>query len=245
MTVRILEKCYRSRWKGGVLARLILLVLLLAVIGFVTYKSITGHERERKKIRNIEDLKKAKVNVYVSDEDFWEEYFLAGLKIRSRLTDVTRREEQPQITEEVTISGPIYEDDEESGTLSMTIDPNGRIRGSWKGKTPEEEDQEYQCRVKGYVYPEAVYKGRIRKDRSKLFLLGRVQKLFPMGDSARPKCSMFIRGWLNNDYTADGKILFYESSMERTKAKVPILGRDEVTFDYTLIDAFDWEASAE
>jgi len=228
-------KLYSDKQKGGVLTGLILIIILL-VIGFIVYKSITKTHKKKywSSKWTSKDIKKAKVDVYVSDEDFWDEYHRIAAKIYL-LPVVTPRQEQPQITEEVTINGPIYNDIEQLGTLSMIIDPNGRIKGSWKGKTPKNKNKNYHCKLQGYFYPEAEH----RKDPSKLFLLGRVRKVQTIGDSSRPDCRTYIRGWLDSDYTAEGEILFYESVLEFKKVL-----KAESILNCTLIDTFNWEAKA-
>ena len=224
-------KLYSDKQKGSVLTGLILIIILLA-IGFIAYKSITKTHKKKywSSKWTSEEIKNAKVDAYISDEEFWNEYHWIAAKIYlSRI--VTPRQEQPQITEEVTINGPIYTDMGELGTLSMTIDPNGRITGSWEGKTPKNKDQDYHCKLIGSIYPEAEH----RKDASKLFLAGRVRKVQTIGGSLRPDCRIYIRGWFGGDYTAYGKILFYESNSDI---------REGVVLDCTLIDTFNWEAKA-
>ena len=224
-------KLYSDKQKGGVLTWLILIIILLA-IGFITYKLITKTHKKKYWSSKLtaEEIKNAKVNAYRSDEDFWDEYHWIAAKIYVSQI-VTPRQEQPQITEEVTINGPIYKNNEQSGMLSLIIDPNGRITGSWEGKTPKNKDQNYHCKLQGYFYPEAEH----RKDRSKLFLVGRVRTVQAIGDSSRPDGRIYIKGWLSGDYTAEGKILFYESSSDI---------REGVILDCTLIDTFNWDAKA-
>ena len=139
---------------------------------------------------------------------------------------MTPREEQPQITEEIVINGPIYNDMGELGTLSMAIAPNGAITGSWEGKTPENEDHDYRCKLIGSIYPEAEH----REDPRKLFLVGKVQ----MADSPELDCSVCIRGWLDSDYAAEGKILFYKQHIDLKSGLVTT----------PLIGTFNWEAKA-
>ncbi len=229
------SKLYSDKQKGGLLTWLILIIILLA-IGFIIYKSMTKpHKKEKYWSSNwtSEEIKNARVDAYVSDEEFWNEYHWIAAKIHV-LQSVTPKQGQPHITDEVTISGPIYNDAEQFGNLSMTIGPNGKITGNWKGKTPKNKDQDYHYKLKGYYYPEAEH----RKDPAKLFLLGLVQirTVETIGDSSRPDCRVYIRGWLEQDYTANGQILFYETNSDISEG---------VLLDCTLIDTFNWEAKVD
>ena len=134
---------YSDKQKGSLLTWLILIIILLA-IGFITYKLITKTHKKKywSSKWTAEEVLNAKVSAYVSDEEFWDEYHWMAAKIYVSQV-VIPRQEQPQITEEITINGPIYKKNEQLGMLSMTIDPNGRITGSWEGKTPKNKDQNY------------------------------------------------------------------------------------------------------
>lgn len=224
-------KLYSDKQKGGISTGLILIVILL-IVGFITYKSITKtHKRKYWSSKlTSEEIGNAKIDAYGSDDEFWDEYHWIAAKMYL-LQTVTPRQEQPQITEKVTINGPIYNDVEQFGNLSMTIDPNGRITGSWEGKTPKSKDQNYHCKLQGYFYPEAEC-----KDPSKLFMVGRVRRTQTIGDSSRPDCWIYIRGWLDHDYTANGQILFYDSNSNL---------KEGVVLDCTLIDIFNWEAKTD
>ena len=229
-----INKLYNQKQKGGGLTGLIFIIILLA-IGFVTCKSKTKTHKEETNTKEwrLEMYENEKVDVYASDEKFHKEWGVIAGKMRYAPTILTPRQEQPQITEEININGPIYNDLEQLGTLSMTIDPNGTITGRFEGKISKNKDKNYRGKLTGYIYPEAEHK----EGPGKLFLACKFDK-FLSNDPARLSASLSlvcIRGWLDSDYTAAGKIIFYECYSEILKG---------VPLDCTLIDSLNWEAKA-
>lgn len=67
-----------------------------------------------------------------------------------------------------------------------------------------------------------------------------------LSDISRKNMSGYVSGWLDSNYVATGKVLFYSKSESKwIEPKVPTIQKPELQIDKELIDTCTWEAEAD
>jgi len=127
--------------------------------------------------------------------------------------------DQPKITEILELRAhPYQENGGSGGKLSLYLNPNGFMEGSWSGEfriADENKGKEYTIMagaVEGSILPEKIYtdeKGQ--QDPSTLLLLTRgrldmIERIQKNGRVRHVNGWVYIAGWLNPDLSGSGKL---------------------------------------
>jgi hypothetical protein len=179
----------------------ILLLMLLAVVlmgVFVAFKSQRGYGV---KIEAGPELKNPPWNQ-------WQ-------KIRKHLARGglgTPDSQQPQISEDIGLTAPLFEDEKGRGTLTLVFRPDYTVKGSWQGKffVDPNRSREFElavCKIDGYLIPDETYVGvGKRSEPEKIYFLSKGNFILvdyneELHRTTKLSGSIFVSGWLLPDYT--------------------------------------------
>lgn len=179
----------------------ILLLMLLAVVlmgVFFTFKSWRGYGVKIEDGRELENppwKQWQKIQKYLAR---------GGLG--------TPDSQQPQISEGIGLTAPLFEDENGRGTIALAFRPDCTIKGSWQGRffVDPNRSREFElaaCKINGYLIPDETYVGvRNRSEPEKIYFLSKGNFILVDYNGALHRTtklsgSIFVSGWLLPDYT--------------------------------------------
>ena len=113
-----------------------------------------------------------------------------------------------------TFQAPVYRGQQQRGTITVTIDANGRVSCRWNAEY-EQTDRfyVYQASSKGNIDTKKTFINDGEKDKSKLFFItkGSYNKAAYKGKDYTEVASVedgqvFVTGWIDTDFSIDGLI---------------------------------------
>ena len=138
---------------------------------------------------------------------------------------------QPALSKRLFFDTSARVQDETRGQIALIISPDGDVGGNWSGqyyKKPKINFDIMGGKFEGQVYPRKLYRDEKGEDPSKLYFIAKGQFVvaetnFDKGTVFHRGGDIYVRGWLNTDYSAAGTIT--------------------ITSDEKYSEQFDWKAS--
>ena len=127
--------------------------------------------------------------------------------------------DQPKMTDTLRFKIPVYQDDFGRGQINFVLYSDGTIKGVWNGEYDRDEDA--YCTILA-----ASYSGNIdptkpciqngRHDSSKLYFITSgsytmLEKISSVGRERGINGLIYVRGWLDPNYTATGELFVTEN----------------------------------
>ncbi|MCJ7778076.1 MAG: hypothetical protein MUP16_07175 [Sedimentisphaerales bacterium] len=124
------------------------------------------------------------------------------------------KEGQPKILDNLFFAGQIVEDNEVKGGVELYILTDGRIKGMWGGiykPKPEITWEVTGSRFRGNIDPSKIYSDKDGEDPRKLYFIAKGKFLILETNSETGKIktatgAIYVTGWLDNEYSAVGKV---------------------------------------
>ena len=138
---------------------------------------------------------------------------------------------QPVITKMLTFDTNAYVGGEPRGAIGLMIFPDGTLNGAWSGQYYKRQKVNFDIMGGGFegrIYPRKIYRDEDGEDPTRLYLMAKGKFLIAETDFAKNTLFhrggyIYVRGWLNPDYSASGKII--------------------ITSDEKNFEEFDWKAA--
>ena len=127
--------------------------------------------------------------------------------------------DQPKITETIRFKMPVFEDNNPRGQINFVIYSNGAVKGVWNGEY--DRNEEVYCTVlaasfSGNIDPSKPWIENGKHDSSKLYFIASgtysmLEKLSMTGQNRGINGLVYLRGWLDPNYTAQGELFSAEN----------------------------------
>ena len=206
------RKIQNHRNAGYILLLMLLAVVLMGV--FFTFKSWRSHGVK------MEDGRELKNPPWKQWRDIQKYLVRGGLGKPAS--------QQPQISEAIELTAPLFEDKNERGTITLMFYPDCTIKGSWGGKffVDPNRTREFDlvsCRIEGYLLPDETYVGVEKRDEpEKIYFLSRGLFMLVDYNGATYRTNklsglVFVSGWLLPDYTIQQGQVIMTSDKEHCK----------------------------
>jgi hypothetical protein len=127
--------------------------------------------------------------------------------------------DQPKMTETLRFKIPVFEDDLGRGQINFVLYPDGTIKGVWSGEYERGED--VYCTILaasfiGNIDPAKPCIQNGRHDSSKLYFItsgsySMLEKISSAGRERGINGLVYVRGWLDPNYTATGELFVTEN----------------------------------
>lgn len=124
-------------------------------------------------------------------------------------------EDQPQITQTIYFETGAKQQDLSRGRIQLAINPDGMVVGNWSGqydtRSPRINYAIIKADFQGNIDPSKTYSDEQGRGQSKLFFIAKgrymiLESNYDTGKTARISGYIYVTGWLNEKYTATGKI---------------------------------------
>ncbi|MFA5240619.1 MAG: type II secretion system protein [Phycisphaerae bacterium] len=124
------------------------------------------------------------------------------------------------INEQVILKGIVHRKDKSRGELQIVIEPNGLAKGRWQCKY-EYTDSSYAVSAdfKGNIDPTKIYQNETGKNPQLLYLIAKgqyeqIKTDKKTGNQWPLKQTIYVVGWLDEDFSAKGKLFLMADSDE-------------------------------
>ena len=140
--------------------------------------------------------------------------------------------EQPNITRILLFKADVEQQQEPRGQIELVIQPDGTVEGGWAAEynpSPKINYLVMGADFKGNIDPSNIYTDEDGEDRSKLYFITKgkfiiLETRLQSGKVRSVKGRIYVRGWVDTDYTATGEIT--------------------ITSDKRSFQTFSWQAKA-
>jgi hypothetical protein len=184
-----------SKRTGYALLILIIAIAILAILYMIDLTAMFGPTK--------------KINPYAERPWFEEKRLLAEDKFPIKQTS---KKEQVVIKDRTKLLGIVRHNNEDRGSIEITIDPNGRAYGHWKCSY-QHPDSNYVISAEfvGNIDPTKIYEDKTGKNKQLLYFItkGKYQQI--KIDTATAKSwpseeTAYVIGWIDKDFSAKGKL---------------------------------------
>jgi len=122
---------------------------------------------------------------------------------------------QPAISKTSAYSADVSESNEPRGTISMWVEPNGRIKGNWTGDYHQGKDfySVLSAGFEGNTARSKVYQDKSAKDPSRLYFIAKGACIMlsdnrATNESRQRRGIIYVTGWIAKDMSIIGKVTF-------------------------------------
>ena len=120
---------------------------------------------------------------------------------------------KPLLDKPVSITAKVTRKDNHRGQITIEFNAIGEVSGKWKGSYPHDYEQyTFEAEFAGNIDVSKTYSSEEKKDKSKLYFITKgkyTQTVFNQntGNTSATGGIVYVAGWLNSDYSAEGKLV--------------------------------------
>jgi hypothetical protein len=196
----------KSKNHGAALIGLLIVVLIIAILYLIDFTAMFGPIDKNR----------------IYDERPWFE--------EQRLLDrsafpvkQTGKKGKVVIREKTTLAGPVSRNTESRGNIEITIEQNGSAKGHWQCEYGYPGDSNYAINADftGNIDPTKTYEDQNGTNKKLLYFItkGKYQQVktdLKTGAQWPTQAPIYVVGWIDNDYSAKGKLFLMTSGDEES-----------------------------